>query len=313
MKAKIVILVCAVPLLFIRSVMHEPKPTTPLELGKRLFFDPILSGNRTISCGSCHKENLAFADSVQVSPGVNGRVGTRNTPSAMNMRFQESFFWDGRAATLEQQVLIPIENPVEMDLPVDSAITRLNTDAFYRQSFLRIFKELPSKRNLAKALSDFERSLETSDSPFDDWRVNDNEEAVSASAKRGFKLFNTKAKCIQCHFGPDFNNIEFRNIGLFDGKMHADSGRSAISHQASDLGKFKIGSLRNIAITAPYMHNGMFKTLKEVINYYDNPEAIVPNAVNRDTILTGSLQLTEAEKQDIENFLISLTDRRFLK
>ncbi|MCF2494049.1 cytochrome-c peroxidase [Dyadobacter chenhuakuii] len=313
MKAKIAILICAVPLLFIRSVMHDPEPPTSLELGKRLFFDPILSGNRSISCGSCHKESLAFADSVQVSQGVNGRMGTRNTPSAMNMRFQESFFWDGRATTLEQQVLMPIENPVEMDLPVDSAIARLNRDAFYRQSFLRIFKELPSKSNLARALSDFERSLETGDSPFDDWRVNDNEDAVSASAKRGFKLFNTKAKCIQCHFGPDFKNVEFRNIGLFDGKMHADSGRSAISHQASDLGKFKIGSLRNIAITAPYMHNGMFKTLKEVINYYNDPEAIVPNAVNRDTILTGSLQLTEAEKLDIENFLIALTDRRFLK
>ena len=313
MKARIFILVCIIPLLFIRTVMHEPEPANAVELGKKLFFDPILSGNRTISCASCHKENLAFSDSVALSPGVNGRLGTRNTPSAMNMRLQESFFWDGRVSSLEEQVLIPIENPVEMDLPIDSAIARLNIDPVYRKSFLRIFKELPSKKTLAKALSDFERSLETNESPFDDWRINDNEDAVSASAKRGFKLFNTKAKCIQCHFGPDFNNVEFRNIGLFDGKMHADSGRSAISHNQSDLGKFKIGSLRNIAITAPYMHNGMFKTLKEVINYYDDPERIVPNAMNRDTILIRPLQLTDSEKLDLENFLVSLTDRRFLK
>ena len=266
-----------------------------------------------ISCASCHKENLAFADSLTLSPGVNGRLGIRNTPSAMNMRLQESFFWDGRASNLEEQALIPIDNPVEMDLPIDSAIARLNNDAFYRESFLRIFKELPSKKTLAKALSDFERSLETNDSPFDDWRINDNEEAVSASAKRGFKLFNTKAKCIQCHFGPDFNNIEFRNIGLFDGKMHLDSGRSAITHKQQDLGKFKIGSLRNIAITAPYMHNGMFKTLKEVIDYYDNPDRIIPNSMNRDTILIRPLQLTNSEKLDLESFLISLTDRRFMK
>lgn len=313
MKARILILVCLVPLLFIRTVKHEPEPVNATELGKRLFFDPILSANRTISCASCHKENFAFADTLALSPGVNGRLGTRNTPSAMNMRLQESFFWDGRASTLEQQALIPIENPVEMNLLVDSAIARLNTDIFYRQSFLRIFKELPSKKTLAKALSDFERSLETNDSPFDDWRVNDNEDAVSASAKRGFKLFNTKAKCIQCHFGPDFNNIEFRNIGLFDGKMHADSGRAAITHQVSDLGKFKIGSLRNVSITAPYMHNGMFKTLKEVIDYYDNPDRIIPNSMNRDTILIRPLQLTDSEKLDLENFLVSLTDRRFLK
>ena len=313
MKARTLLLIFVVPLLFARAVTHEAEPSNSVELGKRLFFDPILSRNRTISCGSCHKENLAFADTLIRSPGVDGRLGTRNTPSAMNMRLQESFFWDGRASSLEEQVLIPIANPVEMDLPVDSAIARLNMDTFYRQSFLRIFKEIPSTKTLAKALSDFERSLETSDSPFDDWRVNDNQDAVSASAKRGFNLFNNKAKCIQCHFGPDFNNVEFRNIGLFDGKMHLDSGRSAITHSVSDLGKFKIGSLRNIAITAPYMHNGMFKTLKEVIDYYDNPDKIIPNAKNRDSILTGSLQLTNAEKQDLENFLLSLTDRRFIK
>lgn len=313
MKAKIFILTGIIPLLFLASVMHEPEPGRSMELGKRLFSDPILSGNRMISCASCHKENFAFADTLALSPGVDGRLGTRNTPSAMNMRLQESFFWDGRASTLEEQALIPIENPVEMDLPVDSAIARLNSNAFYRQSFLRIFKENPSKKTLAKALSDFERSLETNNSPFDDWRVNDNEDAVSASAKRGFKLFNTKAKCIQCHFGPDFNNVEFRNIGLFDGSMHVDSGRSAITHKESDLGKFKIGSLRNIAVTAPYMHNGMFKSLKEVIDYYDNPDLIIPKAINRDTILIRPLQLTDTEKLDLENFLISLTDRRFLK
>ena len=165
---------------------------------------------------------------------------------------------------------------------------------------------------LAKALAEFERILETSESPFDDCRLNSNEAAVSASAKWGFALFNGKAGCMRCHIGADFNSVEFRSIGLYDGQSLADSGRAAITGQASDLGKFKIGPLRNIALMASYMHNGMFKTLSQVIDYYNDPNKVVPHARNRDPFLAQPLELTNKEKIYLESFLRSLTGKRFL-
>ncbi|WP_036602626.1 cytochrome-c peroxidase [Olivibacter sitiensis] len=310
----IISLFTIVLLLANRSCTNVSKmPRDKVALGEMLFSDTILSSTRKISCASCHRPEFAFADTGAVSLGVMDRKGTRNTQSAMNLALDVSFFWDGRAATLEEQALIPIANPDEMDLPIDSAVARLNQNAFYVQVFQKIFNEVPNATNLAQALGEFQRSLETNNTPFDDWRMNDNEKAVSESAKRGFALFNGKANCIQCHFGPNFNNIEFRNIGLFDGKTLLDSGRAAITKRPEDLGKFKIGPLRNVALTAPYMHNGMFKTLREVIEYYNDPDKVVPNPINRDSLLSQPLELTEQEKEDLENFLNALTDKRFRK
>ncbi len=279
-------------------------------LGEKLFFDSILSLTQTISCASCHKPEFAFADTAIISTGIFNRLGVRNTPSAMNVRDQVSFFWDGRAATLEEQALIPIANPDEMGLPVDSAVMRLRRHPLYNKLFVKIFKQQPNAQNLAKTLAAFQRTLETPDAPFDDWRINDNENAVSEAVKRGFHLFNNKAKCVQCHFGTNFNNNEFRNIGLFDGKLLTDSGRGGITQKDADMGKFKIGPLRNIALTAPYMHNGMFKTLREVINYYNDPDKVVAHPVNRDSLLSQPLHLTGQEKNDLESFLRSLTGKK---
>ncbi len=225
----------------------------------------------------------------------------------MNLSSAAFFFWDGRAATVAQQALIPISNPDEMNLPIDSAVGRLRRSDYYRAAFGRIYDESPSSSTLGKALAAFQLSMETADTPFDDWKTNDNSLAVSESAKRGFELFNGSARCARCHFGTDFSNNEFRNIGLFDGKALSDSGRSAITGKAGDLGKFKIGPLRNVALTAPYMHNGMFKTLREVIEYYNNPDKFVPDPINRDSLLSLPINLTEVDKQDLENFLRSLT------
>ncbi len=312
MRRRYALLLAGAAVLLASTAYTDPAPTGAVALGRQLFFYPILSGDRTISCASCHKESLAFADTAVLSAGVAGRHGRRNTPSAMNMRSQVAFFWDGRAATLEEQALVPIANPLEMDLPVAAAVARLNQSPLYRAAFQRVFGEAPTGRMLANALAEFERSLQTSESPFDDWRLNDNEAAVSASAKRGFALFNGKAGCARCHFGADFNNAELRNIGLYDGQMLLDSGRAAITHQASDLGKFKIGALRNIALTPPYMHNGLFQTLRQVIDYYNDPDQVVPHARNRDPFLAQPLGLTEREKTDLESFLRALTDKRFL-
>ncbi len=288
-------------------------PGDDITLGRRLFFDTILSSNKKISCASCHKPEFAFADSSAVSPGVFGRKGARNTPSAMNLNSAAFFFWDGRAPTLELQALFPITNPLEMNLPVDSAVQRLQRNEFYKEAFQRIFGERPSAQSLGKALAAFQRSMETNDSPFDEWKTNENESAVSESVKRGFELFNGSAKCVKCHFGTDFSNTEFRNIGLFNGKQLHDSGRAAITKNPADVGMFKIGPLRNIALTAPYMHNGMFRTLREVIDYYDDPDKIVHDPVNRDTLLSAPLRLSEQDKQDLENFLRSLTSASLVK
>ena len=311
-KLYVIFGLAAVVITISQSAFTRNEPKTAAELGRKLFFDPILSKTKKISCASCHKEEFAFSDTSAFSLGVRNQKGVRNTPSAMNMKLQVAFFWDGRANTLEKQALMPIENPIEMDLPIKTAVWRLNHNRAYKRAFQSVFQEAPNQHNLAKALAEFERTLETSDSPLDDWLLNDNESAVSASAKRGYALFNgKKANCVQCHFGADFNNVEFRSIGLYDGKMLNDSGRAAITKNVADIGKFKIGALRNVAVTAPYMHNGMFKTLREVIDYYNDPDKIVPHAIGRDTLLAKAINLTENEKTDLENFLISLTDKRF--
>ena len=287
------------------------EPATKAELGKLLFFDPILSADRTISCASCHLPGYAFADTSATSTGVGGKMGLRNTPSSMNLSLQRAFFWDGRARTIEEQALGPIENPVEMNLPVAQAVLRLQNSKTYNAYFQKIFNAPPTRDNLAQALAAYERTLETSDTPFDAWKLNDDDKAVSESVKRGFVLFNGKGKCVQCHFGADFTTNEFRNIGLFNGKNLNDSGRAVISGKKEDVGKFKVGSLRNIAVTAPYMHNGMFKTLEEVIDFYNEPDKIIPGAVNRDSLLSKPFNLTAEEKRELKAFMVSLTDKQF--
>ena len=288
-------------------------PADEIALGKQLFFDSILSSTGQVSCASCHKPEFAFADTGTVSTGVHGRQGVRNTPSAMNLNSSAFFFWDGRAATLAEQALGPISNPVEMDLPIDSAVSRLDRNDFYRAAFRKIYKTAPCAANVGRALAAFQSSMETTDTPFDEWKTNQDETAVSESVKRGFVLFNGSANCVRCHFGTDFSNTEFRNIGLYNGQDLRDSGRAAITRKTDDLGKFKIGPLRNIALTAPYMHNGMFKTLGAVIDYYDNPDKIVPNSINRDPLLSKPLNLSKQDKTDLENFLRSLTGKSIAK
>ena len=295
------------------QVSFVKKGTNKEELGKLLFFDPILSKDYTISCASCHKPDYAFSDTSAVSRGVARKKGSRNTPSTMNVSLQGSFFWDGRAASLEEQALAPIENVSEMNLPLQQAIGRLKSNKQYARLFEEVFNSEPTAKHLGEAIAAFERSLETSDSPFDNWKFSDDPNAVTASVKRGFALFGGKAKCTSCHFGSDFTNNEFRNVGLFNAKNLTDSGRSLISGKKEDVGKFKTPGLRNVAITAPYMHNGMFKTLKQVIDFYNDPGKVVPNAINRDSLMAKPLGLTAREKKDIEAFLRSLTDKRFHK
>ncbi len=311
MKKYLILLLSSLGILFTQAWVKEYEPKDKSDLGKLLFFDPILSRDSTISCGSCHKPEFAFADTAIFSIGVGGKTGVRNTPTSMNMRFQEFFFWDGRAKSLEEQALAPIENPDEMDLAIEDAVMRLRKSKTYSAYFRKLFNADPTAQSLAESLAAFQRRLETSDSPFDNWKFYDRPDLVGDDVKRGFDVFSGKGKCTQCHFGSDFTQSEFKNIGLFDGKKFNDSGRAFITHLKEDIGKFKTPTLRNIGVTWPYMHNGMFKTLMEVIEFYNDPEKIIPGSINRDTALAKPLGLTEWEKKDLEAFLFALTDKQF--
>jgi len=285
-------------------------PTTAVELGKRLFMDSILSEDFTLSCASCHIPEFAFADTSAVSLGVRKQKGSRNTPSSMNMSERPFFFWDGRAATLEEQALMPIANPVEMNLHVDTAVARLVSSSFYKEAFQRVYGKAPSKALLADAIASFERTLETG-SAHDRFAMGDSS-AMSAAAIRGLDIFNVKGKCFDCHFGPDLTGDEFRSIGLLDGVNDKDMGRFDFTKDSIDAGKFKVPALRNTAVTAPYMHDGSFKTLREVIEYYNEPDKLRPHGINRDTLLAKPLGLTERDMQDLEAFLKALTAPQFL-
>lgn len=281
------------------------------QLGERLFSDPILSLDSTISCASCHIPAFAFADTAVFSRGVGGRKGKRNAPGITNMTARAHFFYDGRAATLEQQVLMPIQDTLEMRLTLDVAIQRLRRHPVYAGSFRQVFGREADASALALVLADFVRTLETPDTPFDRWMMGKNN-PMNEAAVRGREVFMKKGKCFDCHFSPDFTGDEFRNVGLYTGQGHlADRGRFEVSRDSADLGRFKVPGLRNVALTAPYMHNGMFKTLDEVIEYYDTPDRLIPGSINRDTLLKAPLQLTQTEKSDLKAFLIALTDDRF--
>ena len=314
MKSSHFLIPCLLLLIACSNTKQEKIFGTEAQLGEALFFDPMLSRDSTISCASCHKPEFAFADNTPVSVGVYHQKGGRNTPSSMNQSNRNAYFWDGRAETLEEQALGPIENPVEMDLPISMAVRRLAQSEKYRNAFYSIYGKQPSPELLARAIAAYEKTLETNNSAFDNYMNGTDTSLFSESAKRGLNLFNGKAKCFDCHFGVDFTgNDQYKNIGLYNGNNLKDKGRIEISGKAKDLGSFKTPGLRNIAMTAPYMHNGMFKTLMEVIEHYDQPDKFVKGAINRDTIMNKPLGLTATEKKDLENFMLSLTDGQFLK
>ena len=289
---------------------EENTITTKAALGKKLFSEKILSKDSSVSCASCHNPQFAFADTMAFSLGIEGKLTSRNTPSVLNMKNRPYFFWDGRANSLEEQSLMPIANPNEMGLPIAEAVARLNKNSTYISLFKKIFKQKPTAKNLAAAFAAYEKTLETVDSKFDDW--SNDLKKLTPQEERGRRVFvGSKAKCFDCHFQEDFTDDGFKNIGLYDEINLTDAGLYNITKKESDKGKFKTPGLRNIAVTAPYMHNGMFKTLEEVVDYYDNPKKIVPNGINIDDALQKPLHLTVQEKKDLVAFLKTLTDKKF--
>ncbi|MEN9345792.1 MAG: hypothetical protein RLZZ60_1261 [Bacteroidota bacterium] len=283
-----------------------------IALGKQLFFDPILSSDSSLSCASCHKPNFAFADTVPISFGVGQRLGIRNAPSIMNLDPNAPMFYDGRARNLQDQVHFPIQDSNEMRLSTKDLLERLTRHKLYAPWFQTLYQQAPSMDLLSKAIAAYEQTLQSAQTPFDAYMAGDNS-ALNASAKRGRKLFlGNKAKCFDCHFGPDFTGNEFKNIGLYDAQKWTDKGLYNQTHMEQDLGKFKVPGLRNVAVTGPYMHNGQFKTLKEVIAYYANPYAFVKAPINMDSSLLKPSRLTQQEQKDLLAFLNALTDKAFV-
>lgn len=288
------------------SKIDKPLPKNKKELGALLFFEKSISLDSSVSCASCHLPTHLFADTSAFSKGVGNKFGHRNTPSVTNMASRNIFFWDGRANSLQEQALFPIRNPIEMNLSVSEAINRLKSNDYYVKAFKKLYKQKIDSVNLGDAIATFESSLETTFTPFDRFMDGDSS-AISHSAMRGQVIFNEKGKCFDCHFGPDFTGDEFKNIGLFNAQNLNDSGRYQITLKSKDIGKFKVPGLRNVGLTKPYMHNGMFSTLEEVVEYYNNPDSFVSNHINRDT-LVKPLNLNKQEMTDLVAFLKTLNN-----
>jgi cytochrome c peroxidase len=274
----------------------QPVRADAAALGKKLFFDPLLSKDKTVSCGSCHAPEKGFTDGRRFGVGVGGATGGRSTPAAFNRALTSIQFWDGRAKSLEEQALGPIENPVEMALPVAEAVKRLNAAPDYVKAFQRAFGGPPTKERLGQALAAYERTLFSVDAPFDRFQAGE-KTALNESAQRGLKLFGSKARCGECHSGVNFSDEDFHVLGVGH-----DEGRGKLTGKKEEVGALKTPTLRDLKRTGPYMHDGSHQTLAEVLDYYDRGGDPVPNLDKKMT----KLNLTAAEKTDLLAFLDAL-------
>ena len=319
----------------------NPLTEAKVALGKALYFDKRLSVDQTVSCATCHNPKAAFTDGKPVSEGVGGKKGARNAPTILNALFNPEQFWDGRAKSLEDQVKQPLINPVEMAMPSHEAVVNVVQQIpSYREQFQLVFKSPVTINLIAKAIAAFERTQLSGDSPFDRF-IDGDKTAISEAARRGWELFQKKARCHICHefkdSSPFFIDFRYHNIGIgrkstpnFEDLVQqvrvlaekgqltkeldrlsltegfSELGRFLVTHQPQDLGAFKTPSLRNIELTAPYMHTGSLKTLREVLDFYNKGGE--PNSnLDKDIV---KLDLSDQEIGDLEAFLKTLTSDR---
>lgn len=276
-------------------------PWTPEreQLGRMLFFDPRLSSSRVTSCATCHNPGFSWGDALPKAIGYEHRPAARRTPTILNAAWADLLYWDGRADGLEAQALGPIEAAYEMNMPIEQILAGLNAIEGYRRLFeLAYAREGITRQTVAKALATFERTVVSGVAPFDDW-VNGRENAISESARRGFVLFNDKARCAVCHSGWNLSDQGFHDIGL----PSADRGRGALVPVRALQHAFKTPTLRNVAERAPYMHDGSLASLAEVIEFYDRGGMVRPSRSPE----MRALQLSAGEKDDLLAFLRTLT------
>lgn len=296
---------------------YWPKPAydfskTPLEknkieLGRELFYDPILSLDGTVSCSSCHLSYTAFTHvDHSVSHGINDSIGNRNSPVLINLAWNNSFMWDGAVNNIEVQALAPIEHPAEMGETISNVIYKLQKTKNYPQLFYKAYGDsLITGRHFLKALSQFQLTLVSSNSKYD--RMIEGKELFNAQEENGYQLF--KQNCAICHTEPLFTNNKFENNGLSIDSNYLDYGRLNITLNPKDSLKFKVPTLRNIEFSFPYMHDGRFESLSEVLKHYNGG---IQNHNTLSKNINKSLNLTSNEQVDIVAFLLTLTDKKFL-
>jgi cytochrome c peroxidase len=324
--------------------VDNPQTAAKIALGQQLFFDGRLSANGTVACSTCHDPRRAFTDGRPVSVGIESRLGQRNAPTILNALYNKTQFWDGRAGTLEQQATFPITNPVEMGQPsLDSAVARLAAIPAYQDAFRRVFGRPLNGADLVRAIASYERSQIAFDSPFDHFIAGDSN-AIDASARRGWKLFNTKARCNKCHALTDttsqpttFTDNDFHNIGIGIVRHHVTEmaqqaeklvaqgdtaaidraavvsplsaiGRYLVTRKQADIASFKSPDLRNVLVTGPYFHDGSVSTLWDVMDHYNKGDGIQNPYLDQDI---QPLALTEQEIADVVALMASLTSHPY--
>jgi len=281
----------------------NPVTAAKVSLGRRLFFDRRLSGDGTLSCASCHERRRAFTDDRAVAQGIGGARGRRNSPTLVNRAWGSSFFFDGRARSLEDLALQPILDPTELGSTADAVLSLARSR--YRSGFRTAFDAEPSLELVAKALASYLRTIVGGDSAFDRFAAG-HESALTTSARRGLTLFFGKAGCGQCHAGPNLTDEEFHNTGVaWRTGVLTDQGRAGVTGAPADRGAFKTPTLREISRTAPYMHDGSLTSLPQVIEYYDAGGARNPSLDPK----LRALHLSRLEKVDLAALLNSLTGR----
>lgn len=289
--------------------MREPadNPTTPakVELGHALFFDPRLSGNGTVSCATCHNPALGWSDGLRTGIGINGTVLPRGTPTIVNTGFNTQFMWDGRKKSLEDQALGPMEAASEMSTDMEAALRLLRASSGYRQMFARAFPDEPiDTKTLSKALAAFERSVVSQDSRFDRWLAGDRK-AITMQEWRGYQVFvdPKRGNCAVCHSGGNFTDNGFHNLGIAKTPDKRDDGRFHVRPLPSMRGAFKTPTLRDVASTAPYFHDGSAPTLMAVVEHYDR------GGDDRSNISpeVRPLNLTRRDKEDLVAFMQALS------
>jgi len=328
------------------SVIPPASPLTPaaVALGEKLFFDGRLSGDGTVACATCHDPVRAFTDGRPTSVGIHGRISQRNAPTVLNALYNKTQFWDGRVHTLEQQAALPITNPIEMgSASIGDVVSRITGDQDYQQQFMQAFGRGVNEQDLLRAIATYERTLASFDSPFDHFIAGD-QNAISDSAKRGWDLFNTKARCNLCHALTDsqrdttvFTDNDFHNIGIgvlrhhvvplaqqaerdlaqgnlkdVDGAAIESEisvlGRFLITKKPNDLASFKTPDIRNILVTGPYFHDGSMQTLWDIVDHYNKGDGVTDPWLDEDI---QPLALTEPEIDDLVAFLSSLTSPQY--
>lgn len=299
---------------------NNPSTLEGVMLGRMLFYDPILSADSTQSCADCHNQSLAFTDNGSaLSTGIRGLKGKRNSMPIFNLVWNRRFFWDGRALSLTHQALMPIQDPLEMDESLENVEQKLNRSKLYRQQFKKAFgDEVISSQRVALALEQFMNIIVSGDSKFD--RHLRGEVELTESEKLGMELFlaefdpdepeNRGADCFHCHSNTLFSNFQFMNNGL--DSVFADLGLAEVTGRDPDKGKFKVPSLRNVEVSGPYMHDGRFNSLEEVVEFYNSGVLESPSLDPNMHAIKDGIGLTNIEKKGLVDFMKTLTDPVYL-